>query len=917
MSDFSINVKLNGVEQAVSTVGELEEALKETKLELKNLEVGSEAFDKLSTQARNLQRELKDVKEATNFDKNLNQLGESAARLGSSITAGFSGAMAAVSLFGAESEDLTKAQIEAQQALTIALSASTIAMNAAKIAEDARNVGLAIQRGLVAALTAVTGAQTAATVAQTGATVGATVAQRALNAVMAANPVLLLVSAVGLLVGAIALFSGEEEKASHYVENVNDKIDSQTKIIDDNIKKQIELEKIKARINAIGKSDEERLQIETKLQQDLSSLNEDAINNQKKALEEKKRNAEFELELNTTYVKYQMDQQKELQDFNVESRFTAEQKEIASLIRSKEFGTTTTEEYYAQLIEIRKKYFTYTDQEELDAFNKQIKTYEDLVSGIKKLNNDLEVLEADKLAKQKEADEKLLKQQQEAYKKRIQNQEDYNKEVKRLNQERVEDERDIQRQIEDFWLERISLVQGADGVFREDLIAGFDETIAKLQASRDRELEDAKLKYDQDIANFREAQLKKKISKDKIDADVAALDAQFQQSQIDRAKVFNEEIAVIEQDKANQIQEINNSLVNELTFGDNNLSDSRKQLALNSIQFEIDLAQRRIDLERGNNLELIKERQRLQRESIALEEQAALEKLKIDYEQAIKNVQGTETQKGEQRKALTEQYNAQIEQINADFRLREQEAEKTAADETMAYKMQKLEEYSQFATQGASSIVSLLSAINDGARQEETQKINEQYSAEQDALNDKFNAGLISRKEYDKQNAALDARRQKAEYDAKKKAFEQEKKLKIAQAIIAGITGALSAFTGAMQLGPIAGPIVGGILAALVVATTAVQVANISKQKFDGGNVEVSPVNADAGGAVDAGSAAVTNQASSGGFTGFNPTLTGAPQGGTTTTGGGSGGTVKVVVVESDITSAQRRVSVAESNATF
>jgi len=60
MSDFSINVKLNGVDTAVSTIGELEAALKATRAELKGVEIGGQAFESLSEQARVLQREFKD-----------------------------------------------------------------------------------------------------------------------------------------------------------------------------------------------------------------------------------------------------------------------------------------------------------------------------------------------------------------------------------------------------------------------------------------------------------------------------------------------------------------------------------------------------------------------------------------------------------------------------------------------------------------------------------------------------------------------------------------------------------------------------------------------------------------------------------------------------------------------------------------
>ena len=69
----------------------------------------------------------------------------------------------------------------------------------------------------------------------------------------------------------------------------------------------------------------------------------------------------------------------------------------------------------------------------------------------------------------------------------------------------------------------------------------------------------------------------------------------------------------------------------------------------------------------------------------------------------------------------------------------------------------------------------------------------------------------------------------------KKKSFESDKKLKIAQATIGMVQGMVSAFTGAMSLGPIAGPIVGGILAAAVGAMGAMNIAKIKKTKYEAG----------------------------------------------------------------------------------
>jgi hypothetical protein len=65
--------------------------------------------------------------------------------------------------------------------------------------------------------------------------------------------------------------------------------------------------------------------------------------------------------------------------------------------------------------------------------------------------------------------------------------------------------------------------------------------------------------------------------------------------------------------------------------------------------------------------------------------------------------------------------------------------------------------------------------------------------------------------------------------------FERQKKFKIAAAWTSGFQGAVSAFAGAMQLGPIAGPIVGGILAAVTLGMTAMNVGKIKATNPGGG----------------------------------------------------------------------------------
>jgi hypothetical protein len=95
-------------------------------------------------------------------------------------------------------------------------------------------------------------------------------------------------------------------------------------------------------------------------------------------------------------------------------------------------------------------------------------------------------------------------------------------------------------------------------------------------------------------------------------------------------------------------------------------------------------------------------------------------------------------------------------------------------------------------------------------------EIDDSYNQEQESLQRKLDAGLISQEQFDKQSVELE-KKANAQKDVEgKKAFEQSKKLQIAQAAISGLQGAVGAYA---SLAPI--PIVGpglGIAAALAIA---------------------------------------------------------------------------------------------------
>lgn len=67
-----------------------------------------------------------------------------------------------------------------------------------------------------------------------------------------------------------------------------------------------------------------------------------------------------------------------------------------------------------------------------------------------------------------------------------------------------------------------------------------------------------------------------------------------------------------------------------------------------------------------------------------------------------------------------------------------------------------------------------------------------------------------------------------------KEGFEKSKKYQIAAATMNMLSGMVTAFTSAFQLGPIAGPIVGAALATVVGVMGAIQISKIKQQQFSG-----------------------------------------------------------------------------------
>ncbi len=167
-----------------------------------------------------------------------------------------------------------------------------------------------------------------------------------------------------------------------------------------------------------------------------------------------------------------------------------------------------------------------------------------------------------------------------------------------------------------------------------------------------------------------------------------------------------------------------------------------------------------------------------------------------------------------------------------------------------------IQQYANSIASALNSVVGVFQAIAELQQQQRNQQLLEQQRATDAQI-----AGLDAQKEYELSKEGLTAQQKldienkykqqkyqlellqyNRETEVKKKAFEQDKKLKIATTIISTITGSIAALTGMIQAipGPV-GIILGAISAAAVVAIGAINIAKIKQQKFDAGTPPAPP----------------------------------------------------------------------------
>jgi len=195
---IAIQLEIDGAQQAVKTIGELETAIEQLTEELKGTDIGSERFNQLTSELNEARSALKGF-EQTFEGLDPQQKTQAYVAFGESVVSGILLAQEALRSFGGENEAVNAAVEKSTQAINLALQARIV-----------------IEGALEARVIATTLAQRALNTA----TVAGSKALKVLFTTLAANPLGAVLAAITLLVTAfIALSEGTEDSTKAFGEN--------------------------------------------------------------------------------------------------------------------------------------------------------------------------------------------------------------------------------------------------------------------------------------------------------------------------------------------------------------------------------------------------------------------------------------------------------------------------------------------------------------------------------------------------------------------------------------------------------------------------------------------------------------------------------------------------------------------------
>jgi len=259
--------------------------------------------------------------------------------------------------------------------------------------------------------------------------------------------------------------------------------------------------------------------------------------------------------------------------------------------------------------------------------------------------------------------------------------------------------------------------------------------------------------------------------------------------------------------------------------------------------------------------------------------------------------------------------------------------EKKTDEEIFDEKIARFDDYLTYISNAVSEATNLISQFAQQQTDIATQQLNDQIDLDRSRIESQYAAALISREQYDNAIEQLDQSQQQKQLEIDRKNFRTEKALSIAGATIDGARAVLGAFAGTQG-----GIVVRSIAAALAGIFAGTQIALIARQEFKAATGGIVP--GDGSGMIDSVPAslapgeAVINSSSTqaflpllsainevGGGKSFVPDLPATNQGQQFAPifvdNERSKEPIRAYVVESDISTAQKRVTRIERSTRF
>jgi len=212
-----LELKIKGGDKAIKTLGQLEKELNDAREAIKEVEVGSQAFETLAQKIQKTGSEIKTLeKQMEGLEPQ--QKAEAFLKMGEGIAGGFAIGQASMALLGVESENLEKLQVKVQAAISIAMGVRMMS-EAALMATTAKRVAMEkialVQTKMSTAVqkvnTVVNVAAAAAQKLLTFAIGTSTVALKALKIAIMATGLGALVVLIGSIIGAVVSWTSKTE----------------------------------------------------------------------------------------------------------------------------------------------------------------------------------------------------------------------------------------------------------------------------------------------------------------------------------------------------------------------------------------------------------------------------------------------------------------------------------------------------------------------------------------------------------------------------------------------------------------------------------------------------------------------------------------------------------------------------------